>query len=557
MNRRSFLKLSAVTAASLSPVARIGAALGVTGVTSTQLNASASFNDYKALVVCFFDGGNDAMNMFPPSGATAHDQYTVVRGSSTNQTENLNIALTDLSNTNFNIDEDGHFVKLDGVNHPYYDEPQDGDSLSASAKRSYKIGMYHTTETTNNGNGTYTSTDTATGLGINSMMPEIAAMYKKGTVSIVSNVGTLVKPTTQAQIEDGTAKLPVFLFAHNHQTRAVFTAQAEQLGATGWAGRLADNWNINDPVGLNLSYNGMPRLLIGDTTSPLVMPLGSPISFTTKYNQMNDRGDNFESVLNRFDAITNPNQFSSYYAHQTKLAGDLSSTLLTAMEQAPDFSTFTKKNTYGQTLFNTGVSIEADAHLYMHDEMRSNIFRQLDAATRMIKVGKDALGYKRQIIYVGFAGFDSHGAQSVNHANNLRSISIAMSDFQKALEEMGMDQEVLTVSMSEFGRTLLNSGDGADHGWGGHSFMMTGDQSFNGGNVFGTVMDDLRLEGVNTYTAKGRMIPTTSVEQMMAPCLKWFGVEDTLMPDILPNLVNFKTDPNEYNSAFLQGVFNT
>jgi len=79
---------------------------------------------------------------------------------------------------------------------------------------------------------------------------------------------------------------------------------------------------------VTLSYNGMDRLLIDETTTPLVMPLGRPISFTTKYNAMNHRGDPFESVLNRFDAITNPNQFSSYYQHQTKLAGDLSSTLL-------------------------------------------------------------------------------------------------------------------------------------------------------------------------------------------------------------------------------------
>jgi len=118
-----------------------------------------------------------------------------------------------------------------------------------------------------------------------------------------------------------------------------------------------------------------------------------------------------------------------------------------------------------------------------------------------------------------------------------------------------MDQEVLTVSFSEFGRTLLNSGDGADHGWGGHSFMMSGDPTFNGGNVFGTVMEDLTLDGVNTYTAKGRMIPTTSIEQMVAPALKWFGVDNTLMETILPNLTNFKTDPNDYESAFLQGVF--
>ncbi len=551
MNRRSFLKLSAITAASLSPVARIATALGTTGVVSTQLNASATLSGYKALVVLFLDGGNDAMNMFPPTGADAHADYLGVRDDGY-----IGIALNDLSTdgNNFNI-VDGHYSNTDNTAHPYYDAPQNGDNLSSSAIRSYKKGMYFTTQTTNNGDGTYTSTDTQTGLGINSMMPELAAMYKSGKVSLVSNIGTLVKPTTKAQIDADTANLPVFLFAHNHQQRAIATAHAERLGDTGWAGRLADHWNVNDPVGLNLSYNGMQRLLIGERTSPLVMPLGSPISFTTKYNEQTVRGDSFESILGKFDEITNPNQFSTYYAHQTKLAGDLSSTLLTAMEDEPIFSSFAAKNTYGQDLFKSDVSMEHNIKLEMHDETRSTIFRQFDAAARMIKVGKDTLGYNRQIIYVSLAGFDSHGQQAVNHANNLRSISIAVSDFQKALEEMNMDQEVLTVSLSDFGRTLQNSADGSDHGWGGHSFMMTGDSTFNGGNVFGTVMTDLTLAGDNCYTDKGRIIPTTSIEQMLAPSLKWFGVSDDLMPTILPNLVNFRTDETQPESAHLQGVF--
>ena len=120
---------------------------------------------------------------------------------------------------------------------------------------------------------------------------------------------------------------------------------------------------------------------------------------------------------------------------------------------------------------------------------------------------------------------------------------------------MSLDNQVLTVSMSEFGRTLKNNSDGTDHGWGGHSFMMTGDSTFNGGNVFGTVMDDLRLDGINTYTEKGRIIPTTSIEQMLAPALKWFGVDDALMTTVLPNLSNFRTDAGNAESAFLQGVF--
>jgi hypothetical protein len=86
--------------------------------------------------------------------------------------------------------------------------------------------------------------------------------------------------------------------------------------------------------------------------------------------------------------------------------------------------------------------------------------------------------------------------------------------------------------------------------------MLTGDTSFNGGQTFGTVMTDLSLNGENSYTSRGRVIPTTSIEQMLAPALRWFGVEDGLMTTVLPNLNNFKTDSDaNLETAFLQNVF--
>ena len=555
MTRRNFIKLSGLTAASLLPMARVAGGLALGSQVATAANETLS--GYKALVVLFLDGGNDAINMFPPTtkgsnDTTAFDQYKAVRYNSDSPIYgSLDIANRDLSDTNFTTDSNGHYVKNSATNHPYYDAPQTNDGKSDSASRSYKMGSYHTSH-----NGI------KTGLGINSLMPELAAMYNSGKVSLVSGVGTLTQPLfnndgTSNTLIDDESNLPVFLFAHNHQQRAVYTAQAEQLGATGWAGRIADAWQVNDPVGLNVSYAGMKRMLIGETTSPLVMPTSTPVSFSTKYNAPNRvNGDPFESILSRFNAISNSNAFSSYYANKTKLAGDLSTILLEGMAQAP---TFNSTNTYGDPLFTyergSGDYMEDVIELVMHDGVRETIFKQFEAASKMIKVGKDILNHPRQIIFVRLPGFDTHSSQTTNHADNLRSLSLALSDFQKSLEEMGMDEEVLTVSLSEFGRTLKNNSDGTDHGWGGHSFIMTGDSSFNGGNVYGTVMEDMTLGGKYSYTEKGRIIPTTSIEQMLAPCLKWFGVDDALMATVLPNLSNFRTDAGDAESAFLQGVF--
>jgi len=396
-------------------------------------------------------------------------------------------------------------------------------------------------------------------MGINSMMPELTAMYKNGKASIIANVGTLVKPTTKEEIDNNTAELPVFLFAHNHQKRAVYTGQAEQLATVGWAGKIADAWLVNEPVGLNLTYGNVTTLQIGQGTAPLKMGTTiTPPSFKSVYTET--QGERFESILDDFNEITGDNAFANYYGRNIKRAGELSTLLTESMKTAPDFTTFTKTNSYGLPLFSVEkdesgeVFTEEVLGLTMHDDVRDNIFKEFKSAAKMIKVGKDTLSYKRQIIYVRMVGYDSHSSQATNQLNNLRSLSLALSDFQKALEEMGLDDKVLTVSLSDFGRTLKNNSDGTDHGWGGHSFMISGDPTFQGGNVLGTVLDDLTLDGKNCHTQKGRIIPTTSIEQMLAPALNWFGVSDSLLPTILPNLSNFQSD-GTMKSAFLKGMF--
>ena len=106
-------------------------------------------------------------------------------------------------------------------------------------------------------------------------MPELARLVEDKKASVVSNVGALVKPVSQGTkshaLSDAqkTADLPKFLFAHNHQRRVMQTGIADQLNASGWAGRIADLWSgVNSPLGLNISYYGNNRMLIGDSTPP-------------------------------------------------------------------------------------------------------------------------------------------------------------------------------------------------------------------------------------------------------------------------------------------------
>jgi uncharacterized protein (DUF1501 family) len=516
MNRREFLKFAGAVPVMLSLPSR--------GF------ASQTFSDYKAIVILNLAGGNDAMNTFIPTESSAYQSYADVRGE-------LTVSLTDLFQDEFyTTDSNGYFVSNGGDEQPYFDNDPDDDTDDTNKALMYQKGSYHI------GSGTQK-------LGIHGLMPELASLYQKGVLSVVSNVGTLIKPTTKTEIESETADLPIFLFAHNHQSRAVATARADILGKTGWAGRVADNWQVNGDVGLNISFFKTQLTMIGEETSHLSM---SPTKLTS-YGGSGDFGATISNFSSSLDSLYTRDNFKRFYNSLNIKTGNLSSLLETTWEDAKDFSTFSGKNPYGENLFTVS-NYSTTLGMRTHHGLRDELIEQLEATAKMIELSKNSLNHNRQIFYVNSNSYDSHSGQIEAHSRNLRTISLGVGDLYKALEEMGIHEEVLVILTSEFGRTLATNGDGTDHGWGGHSFMVSGDPSFNGGQIFGEVMTDLSLDGVNSYTNKSRIIPTTSIEQMLAPALDWFGVDETLMKSVLPNLENFKRDSN-YSSAFLQGVF--
>jgi uncharacterized protein (DUF1501 family) len=112
----------------------------------------------------------------------------------------------------------------------------------------------------------------------------------------------------------------------------------------------------------------------------------------------------------------------------------------------------------------------------------------------------------------------------------------ALLAFQRALEQLGLQDSVITFSASDFGRTLRSNGNGTDHAWGGNALIMGG--PVQGGRIYGS-FPDLALESNNDTGYGGRLIPTTSVDQFLAEMLRWFGVPAANMSYVLPNIANF------------------
>ena len=113
--------------------------------------------------------------------------------------------------------------------------------------------------------------------------------------------------------------------------------------------------------------------------------------------------------------------------------------------------------------------------------------------------------------------------------------------------ELQIDSQVVTFTLSDFGRTLQPAGSagtvGSDHAWGSHHLVMGG--SVLGGDFYGmpgtngTVFPTLQLGGPDDTDTRGRWIPTTSVDQYGATFARWFGVDETNINTVFPQLRNF------------------
>lgn len=157
---------------------------------------------------------------------------------------------------------------------------------------------------------------------------------------------------------------------------------------------------------------------------------------------------------------------------------------------------------------------------------------QLNLVARMI-AARNSLGHTRQIYFVSLGGFDFHSSLVNDQAIRLGFLSSALEAFYNATVTLNIQNNVTTSTASDFGRALLANGDGSDHGWGGHHFIVGG--AVQGQRLYGR-FPDTALNSADD-AGNGRLIPTTSVDEYAATWAKWFGVNsNTDLVAVMPHL---------------------
>ncbi len=177
----------------------------------------------------------------------------------------------------------------------------------------------------------------------------------------------------------------------------------------------------------------------------------------------------------------------------------------------------------------------------------NGLSRQLRMVAKTI-AARQTLGKRRQTFFVQMGGWDLHSGMST-HGALLQQVSQAVNEFQAAMVEMGLADQVTLFSASDFGRTLSPNDDGTDHAWGGNQFVVGG--AVNGGRVYGAY-PELSL-GSSLDTGRGRLIPTVSVDEYFAELALWMGVSPSNLPLVLPNLSRFRDPLGGPPLGFLMG----
>jgi uncharacterized protein (DUF1501 family) len=344
----------------------------------------------------------------------------------------------------------------------------------------------------------------------------LPALWNAGQLAVQLNVGPLVVPLTLAQYKSDNRiayPLPPRLFSHNDQ-QSVWQSLGAEGSSVGWAGRLGDlalASNANSSF-TSISAGGNAVLMSGnDVLQYQVSTKGPSPVWASLYDRYDGalKADVFRSLITQSSANLLENEF----AIVTKRALDLQQTVSSALS--------------GVTL-NTSFDI---------NNKPNGLADQLEIVARLIGA-RNALGAKRQVFFVQLGNFDQHDKLIADHALRLAVLNEAMGQFQIAMGELGVTKQVTTFTASDFGRTLSSNGDGSDHGWGGHHFVMGG--AVQGGRYYGTA-PHVSIT-TDDQVGQGRLLPSTSVDQYAATLARWFGVSATEMPAIFPNLANFSNN---------------
>lgn len=457
-------------------------------------------DDFKALVCVFLQGGNDAYNMLVPTAPGEYARYSGARGSLALQSAAQHAAIV-------------------------------ADKKTPDLRR----GPYLPLALDPSSPNTETVGGEARSFAIHPRMAEIQALFDAGNIAFIANIGTLSEPVTKAEYVaavngNGIKQIPNALFSHSDQVRQWRNGEPNRSVPDGWAGRfpvaLSDGNDTQLPMHFSLQGNNgwqanddRGTYVIGRNGSSSYLGQNSPDP--TPVN-----GARYEAMVggatiapeSSLAGASYTNAFKQHYADKA----------LEAVAFYDEFSQHFDVTPFVDDPFSVEEPFDPDADTTLENRL---------AAVAATIAARTALGMKRQVFFVQLGGFDTHKNVLSEQAPLLDELSAALQKFWDDIELLGLGQDVVTFTASDFGRTLKRNGQGTDHGWGGHQLVMGG--AVDGAKIFGSYPESLAVGGPADVETNGRILPTTSVDEFGSELARWFGVPAADLPAVFPNASRF------------------
>ncbi len=505
-SRREFLRLSAGFSV-------LGAAAPLAlQLTAAGSAAAAGAPDYKALVCLFMQGGQDSNNMVLATDPDSFARYTSARNSG----------------------EDPIALMAPGTA-PIVVPPG-----TRKNKPNMWGGVLPIVPSTPQAIPVGTNVTGPRTFAIHPLMGQALPLWDQGRLAVLANVGTLVQPTTKAQFLANAVPIPPALGSHNDQQSA-WQSGAIDGAQTGWGGRLADivaSQNGTQAIFTSVSADGNAVFLSGDAVNQYQIntDLNAP-AITIRGVSGSLFGSSagaaaFTSIIqNSNGAATFANDYATVVQRSITAAVNLNSKFLTP------------GSVLGAPVYNEPIQGFQDVNPWT---------TQLNTVAQMIAAAP-GMGIKRQVFFLRLDQHDTHDTQNPREAVNLTRLAQALDYFDKALAAMpagsvgGVQQfvdmraSVTTFTASDFSRGFATNGTGTDHAWGGHHLIMGG--AVRGKDIYGQYPTlGIDKAGFNNPDIVGNnMLPTTSVDQYGATLGRWFGVPESSLFTIFPNLHNYAT----------------
>lgn len=347
-------------------------------------------------------------------------------------------------------------------------------------------------------------------------MTGLAGLFNAGHAAVQLNVGPLVMPLTRAQYSSANRSLyplPPQLFSHNDQ-QSIWQSSSPEGSTVGWGGNIGDLAlsNNGNATFTCMSVTGNAVFLSGDAALQYQVSTSGAIKITPATAATVYGSSAVSTAMSNLIQQSRAHKLENEYNRVTRRAISAETSVTAALALTPPSTNFAS----------------------------DSLAQQLRMVARLIK-GQSVLGAKRQVFLVSQGGFDLHDNLIAQQPLLLDRVSAAMTAFYNATVEMGVVNKVTAFTASDFGRTLASNGDGSDHGWGSHHLVVGG--AVKGKTFYGTPppvsTSNTSAAQDQWHVGQGRLLPTTSVDQYAATLAKWFGVADSELSGILPNIGHF------------------